>query len=184
MCWEQKAQARARSSMASWCWWGIIAAGVAAGVILLRGRREYRPSAYVIGMLITFSVVFALNSAVGRVCTGLENALTSRYVPLLIPGLLGMYLAAIQTPRLAARALFACLILVTFTIGSTRAPRKSMVRHYVEGKTKWVAAYKETHSIHLADVRSGISIFPYALNFPIQQRLDWMEQRKLSLFRE
>jgi hypothetical protein len=73
----------------------LACAAVAICAVVLSGAFRPREDARrfrVAGLLIAFSLLFAGSVAAGRVCAGLDGALTSRYVPYALPFWFAIYL--------------------------------------------------------------------------------------------
>lgn len=164
----------------------VLAALVAAGIWSLRRIWRNRSGAlgYVTLFLLLFSGAFLANMAIGRVCTGLQYAMTSRYTPLIMPAGVGLYLVVLQLRRPRLKIIAIGLLLATSGLASFRSPTRLM-RHYVEGKTRWLEAYRRTGDYLQAERLSGFQIFPApdAFGLDIPARVRWLQARELSFTR-
>lgn len=139
----------------------------------------------VVSVLTGFTVLFAATTAVGRVCLGMPSAHASRYIPYVLLGLFGVYVA-MRTwsghPRLRTALLtiflVACVAKERSRAGSFEATNYSMY------KQQWVHCYFEYHDIAECDARAGHPIYPNPDATQLQRKLDWLEARGLNLFQE
>jgi hypothetical protein len=85
-------------------------------VLWKRGIRQNRVS-LIVTALMSFSLLFVVGTAVGRVCLGVEAAYASRYVPYLIPAWLALYfhILSLSFPRLKASFLIILCILLSIS---------------------------------------------------------------------
>jgi hypothetical protein len=139
----------------------------------------------VITLLIAFTTIFAFNTAVGRVCFGVETAATSRYVPYVIPG----WIAVLMIARLWVKAperwilVTALLVFAAIRAFQTRAEDR-MGRELAEGKRRWAECYRARGDISGCDSATGFRIYPDPLATGLKAKLDFLEARHLNLFRE
>jgi ribosomal 30S subunit maturation factor RimM len=61
--------------------------------------------------------------------------------------------------------------------------RHSIAEHNHNGKEAWVAAFKQTHDVSLADTLSGYSIYPDPERTGLARKLEWLRKNRYSLFR-
>jgi hypothetical protein len=148
-----------------------------------RDARSATPRALVPATLLGFTLLFAANAAVGRVCLGVEAALASRYVPYLSLGWWGALLlcapALEKLPRWASTA--ASLALVAALLRGEGLWLEDAERA-AQGKRAWVACYLKQHSIAACDAQTQAPLYPAAEATGLQGKLDFLEQRHLSFF--
>jgi hypothetical protein len=137
--------------------------------------------ALVSAVLIGYSLLYAASTAVGRVCLGLpETAQSSRYATLLIPAFLGLYYYLLSlssgTLRRAALALFVMAVIP----GCLRVPWYFHL--FVDQKRAWAACYVQTESIASCDQATHFRIHPDPQRAGLQEKLDYLKQRRLNLF--
>ncbi len=134
-------------------------------------------------ILLGYSLLFAANTAIGRVCLGLPApAQSSRYATLLIPAFLAIYfyLLTVQSKKLRGVALI--LFVVVLIPGHVRlAPRAT---RFAEGKRAWAACYKRTEDIGACDSATAFKIYPFPERTRLKQKLDYLKENKLNLFAE
>lgn len=162
---------------------GVLALALAAFARLLRPPRP-PPRTFVLFTLTSFSLLYAATTAYGRVHWGLSGAQSSRYVPLIAPALLALYLAAasLRRPRwrVALVTLAAGVALFAYPM---RERHERFMQHLSRGKRVWVETYLETGSIETANERAGLVIYwrprPES-HFP--EKLDYLREHRLSFF--
>ena len=150
---------------------------------LARGK-EYEPKRIVIVAFISFSLVFALNAAFGRVCLGVCAAVTDRYQALLTPAWLGLYFAVTGLGKRFQRV-SACFLIFTLCFLVPQLKESSYERdmgHYTEAKKKWVACYLETEDAAVCDVDAGLTIYTPNRNAELKDKLDYLKRRRLNFF--
>jgi hypothetical protein len=142
------------------------------------------PQTHLIGAaLVGFSLLFAANTAVGRQCLGLEQALSSRYSTLLIPGFLAVYFYLLSGTWYGMRNLVLALWIMLLLPASLTLP-KNDIRWYYDGKRHWADCYVRTENIHYCDQSTNFVIFPDPERTHLQQKLDYLREHQLSLFAE
>jgi hypothetical protein len=139
----------------------------------------------VITSLSGFALLFATSSAVGRVCLGLDSANASRYIPYVLSGLLALHLVI---RKFSPRSPVAYALLPVFLIAciSKEGNRRSAdeAADYFKYKQRWRECYLSMHDIGACDAWAGHPVYPRPEATRLQQKLDWLEARRYSLFRE
>lgn len=133
--------------------------------------------------LIAYTLIYVANCAVGRMCIGLCGAPASRYVPLLMPEVVGAYLFLISRfPWPDHRVIISIFLYMTLF---TAIPdwQVKRARLYAKGKPAGVGAYRLTSSIAQADSLSGFNIHPNPLETDLEGKLEWLRGHHYSLFR-
>ncbi len=139
-------------------------------------------SYYVIAVLIAYSLIFAVNLSFGRIELGLEYAGSSRYLPYLVPSLIGAYYY-LNTLRISGKmnlipVFFTFMIIVQLT--SLRATQD--MKAWWEMKSRWKKYYLETENPYMADSLSNFKLHPD--NESILEVLDYLKENRLNMFRE
>ena len=150
---------------------------------LLRKNTASMTTSRVIFTLTAFALIYAANTAVGRVSLGMAGALASRYITLMLPAFLGMFLQCTYLPDRLRRPVIAIFILGVAT--GMLIPHKKdwrYIRWFHDGRLAWRQAYLETHDEVIANERSGFPVYPTPGK--ITQRLQFLEERRLNLFNE
>jgi hypothetical protein len=132
-----------------------------------------------------FSLLFAANATIGRVCLGPEFAAPTRYVPYLLPFYLALHVVLSDLPpsRASAAVLAAfCLLWATKELAWTPGWSRPDARHWARHKAAWRSCYLATH-----DVRSctaAHSLGPVDVDASrLEQKLRFMRDHRLGLYR-
>jgi hypothetical protein len=168
-----------------WLARGVALAGLAfAGWVLSRLFRRDEMATRIVALLVGFSCLFALNTAVGRVCTGLATAGSSRYVPYVVPGWVAVIIAARCWARPPVRwsVISTVLILIALRTLNVRGD-EAMGRHFAKGKKQWAACYLRRRDIQTCDRETGFPLYPNPAATRMQEKLDYLEAQHLNLFR-
>ena len=149
-------------------------------LILVRSGMHGRGTSTAIALLIGYSLVFCTNTAIGRICAGLDSGQSSRYMTLLIPAFFGLYLHILTlrlTPvRYATLVLSAALLLPM----PWHANDTEVTRGFTDGKQRWKACYLKTENIERCDRVAGFLIYP--ATHELKGRLAYLKQHHLNLF--
>ena len=165
---------------------GLLVAAALVVICVRNGRRMIRagvasePGSVVLFCLSAYSLLFCGNAAVGRVFMGDTAPFASRYVTLMVPAGMALFL---EIALLGRRRPFGwpALVYAALLIPGTcflRPLDVTGVQWYTEGKAKWKAAYLETHDEAKADKAAGFQVYPG----PLGDRLKYLEERRLNLF--
>jgi hypothetical protein len=131
-------------------------------------------------ILLAFSILFAVDTAIGRACLGAAAALAPRYATLLIPGVTGIYfyLQTISAEGIRrAIILIFVLMLIPGCFGAD-----SGADWYTDGKRAWVECYLRTENISQCDKSANFVIHPDPDQTGLKAKLDYLKARQLNLF--
>jgi hypothetical protein len=162
----------------------LVAVGIAVEqlVRLLRAPRA-SPQPLAILALLSFSLAFAAATAFGRLPLGFSGAQATRYVPLLVPAFLGIFLRVQQVARPPLRN--ALLAVSAVAIAAATIPMRASEALFMErlsrGKRIWVETYLATGSVAESDARAGLQIYPYP-GEELPRMLAYMREHELNLF--
>lgn len=168
--------------------WAIM--GLCVAVLLwhlLKFARRQDPPAVsiVIILMMTYVLVYSFSSAFGRSTFGAWIMVSSRYLPLMAPAAIAVFLHVAELKgcwlRYAAIGLFGAT-----TIWATAWMRSSDVKDMVqlcEGKKRWLAVYMQTNDIYEAQRVSGFELYPRLEDLRNGWALDEMKKRNLGPFR-
>jgi hypothetical protein len=139
----------------------------------------------VITSLAGFALLFASATAVGRVCLGFDSANASRYIPYMLPGLLAVYLVIRSSASMSpvAYALLPVFLVACIAKEGDRRSANEAV-DYLKYKQRWSACYLSKHDIGACDAEAGHQVYPAPAATRLQQKLDWLEARRYSLFQD
>jgi hypothetical protein len=132
-------------------------------------------------VLLGFSLLFATNAAVGRLCLGIEQALSSRYSTLLIPAFLAIYFFLLSKLWYGARNIVLALWVILLLPAALTIARRE-IRYYSDGKRHWANCYVRTGDINHCDESTNFKIYPTPEATHLQQKLDYLKANHLNLF--
>jgi hypothetical protein len=138
------------------------------------------PQNVVPAVLIAYSLLFALGTALGRMCLGLGASLGSRYMIYLAPSFIGMYLLALSIKdRVPRYALLATLLAVALasSLNVHRLDRDEMAE-FRRQREAWKQCYLGEHNLH--DCNRKIGATPYWYPDTIQEQIDFVERNRLN----
>jgi hypothetical protein len=144
-----------------------------------RGRESF-----VTLYLASFSLLFAGMAAIGRVCGGMVFAMSSRYVPYMIPGILALYLAmstALPPGRLRSLLLTGFIVLLVLKEARFDSHDDEFKR-LRDGKKSWAQCYLARKDVHACNEATGFVIHPSADPAFLKSKLDYLESNKLNFF--
>jgi hypothetical protein len=157
---------------------------VAYTIFRLFRMRDDQALWLVTSSLAGFTLLFAVMCAVGRICLGFPSAAATRYIPYVLPGILAMYLVI---RRASVRSSVASALLPVFLVACIVKERDQMSANEAEAyqkfKQRWRDCYLSSHDIEACDALAGHAVYPAPKHTNLQQKLDWLEARQLSLFR-
>jgi hypothetical protein len=178
-----------RIGSGAWHWHDAVALASAAGLFYagVQALRSRGASTLwnVASLLMAFTMAFAIVTAIGRVCLGLDGANSARYIPYVLPGILAVLMVLRSgLPagrwRTAALGVFVLLCVVKET---SRQPRGGATADFAI-KQAWRDCYLTVHDIARCDERAGGPTHPNAEAVQLQQKLDWLEARRFNLFQD
>jgi hypothetical protein len=151
-------------------------------LLRLRGTSNFW---LVISALAGFALVFASTSAVGRVCLGFGSAGATRYIPYVLPGILAAYLV-IRRASTHSPIAYALLpvILVACVVKEGHEAITHEAQTYMTYKQRWKDCYVTMRNIEFCNDRAGLPVYPRPQATNLQGKLDWLEARRLNLFRD
>ena len=140
-------------------------------------------TALTIAILSSYSLLFAVNTAVGRVCLGLPGAAQqTRYTTLLIPAFLAMYLYLRAAPPGRIRTIALAVLVVVLIPGHVHVNQNAA--YYADKKRAWVACYRETEDIGACDALTRFRIYPDPQRTRLKEKLDYLKIIQANLFAE
>ena len=162
-------------------------AGVLIHHLRLMWRREEgagRTSRIVVIML-AFSLLFTVGTAVGRVPLGMNTADSSRYYPYVTVGIVGLYfhLLTLEETALIRKGAVTFLLLGALVAGLhlTRLDRDT-INQLSLGKRDWRSCYLRTGSVESCDRATGFMIHPRPEATGLEEKLDYLRRNRLNLF--
>jgi hypothetical protein len=140
----------------------------------------FNPVHLVITVLLTYSLLFSANTAVGRVCLGLPSAHASRYTTLLIPAFLAMYFFLLTLRSQPLRQSLAVVLLLILIPGHLYVSIRA--HGFADGKRAWAQCYRRTEDIAYCDSLTNFPVYPDAQRTRLKEKLDYLKQHRLNLF--
>jgi hypothetical protein len=136
-------------------------------------------------ILVGFSLIFCLSTAIGRVCLGVNSALASRYTTLLIPAFIGIYFQITMLNRHWLR-FFSFELLMVVMLGSLfpfSGQDSRVIKFYSVDKSIWKTFYLQTGDYNLCDQQTGFKVYPND-STRIENSLNFLRVNHLNLFSE
>ncbi len=157
-------------------------------VLVFRGRRLFRYGLYfdhknlVMVILIGYSLLFCLFTAVGRTPLGLQQAQVSRYLTLLIPAFLALYFHLQTIRNVKLRQLFLSAYFIMSIVGSLpiRMIDALPLKNYND-KINWKTCYLQYEDVNRCDQLTQFHIYPVN-NDDLQNKLFYLKKHQLNLF--
>lgn len=169
---------------------GLILLAIAAWIFVRNLRPAWRDDSphkfrYVMLALTGFSLLYAANAAVGRVCFGVEYGQSSRYAPYLFPVFLAFYFALLELQSPPRRNVIITIYVIALTVAAIfLAPRdRRTIAYYRDGKTGWKACYLRLQDPVACTQQTRFDIYPNPAAIQIRRELDYMQRNHLNLFR-
>ena len=168
---------------------GLVAALLAVGLALWCGWRTVVTAgkdrrATTVFVLSSFSLAFAANAAVGRVCLGIAAGSAERYVPYMLPLAVAVYLFVALGPRfrrLRQAVLVACFALAAVKETALAGTALREADHYRRIKASFRTCYLGGATMKACLARGLIHPDPEYTH--LQEKLDYLRIHRLSLFR-
>jgi len=149
------------------------------GMRLIRGK-ALGDVQLIAGILLTFTALFAINTAVGRVCLEGDAAQATRYVTLLIPGVLGGYLYLQTIPREGVRRSLTLVFVLCLLPGCLIVDEGPGT--FADGKRGWVECYLRTGEIIACERAVNYLIYPDPEQTRMREKLAYLKAHRLNLF--
>lgn len=138
----------------------------------------------VIFVLIGFSLLYTFLTAYGRICVSLLSSQSSRYMTLLIPGFLGLYIDLItrlemKWRRTAMVALLAGAVLGAFSVDLVTDDGAARIR---DSKARWKSCYLQKEDVLGCDEETRFPMFPREPEAFLPPKLEYLKANRLNLF--
>jgi hypothetical protein len=169
---------------------GILIALVSTAIVVPNALRRWKPEGstdsqgVVLVILLAYTLIFAINAAIGRLCLGIEASMASRYILYLVPLFLGLYFRILHVEK----SWFRNALLVGFvicmcanSIGISKRTRAT-VHWFHDGKAAWRACYLQHEDIALCNQQTQFSVYPLPEATHLGKKLDFLKRNKLNLY--
>jgi len=152
------------------------------GICLWRNR-EWSAADRTIVVLLGFSLLFAANAAVGRVCLGMpEAAQISRYMGLLVPAFLAIYFHLLTWRKSMFRTALLALFVIALIPGAVRMPNGYSPQVVSDGKRAWQTCILQTGTIDYCDRATGFPLHPNPKGTELLEKLQFLQKNGLNLY--
>ena len=167
---------------------GSLLALLALAVLIWHGlrlwrNREWSAPDLTIVILLSFSLLFAANAAVGRVCQGLpEAAQFSRYMAFLVPAYLAIYFHLLTWRKSARRGVLLGVFVIALIPGTVLMPNGYSPQLVRDGKQAWKTCILQTGKIDYCDRVTGFPIYPDPKRTQLLEKLQFLQKNRLNLY--
>jgi len=152
------------------------------GVRLWRNR-EWSAADLTVVILLSFSLLFAANAAVGRVCLGMpEAAQFSRYMGLLVPAYLAIYFHLLTWRKGAFRTALLAVFVIAFIPAAVRMPNGYSPQLVSDGKQAWKTCILQIGNIDYCDRATGFPVYPDPRRTQLLEKLQFLQKNRLNLY--
>jgi hypothetical protein len=147
-----------------------------------RTNANTKDASWIISILLSYSLLFGFNTAIGRVCLGMDTADSSRYVPYMVMGLLGIYFHLLTLDKTTARnvVLVGCVAVSAIAGLYLTEPDQRLIAWYSNGKREWRACYLQTESIEDCNTTTNFQVYPWP--DILREKLAYLKRNKLNLY--
>ena len=165
----------------------LLAAIVIAALLLRRRdglelRAAHRAKSLVPLILISYTLLFCVATAYGRVCGGLGNAQSSRYVIYLELGMFGFYLQLLNS-RQTPRQRLVLIGFVALVITASTFVDRSVLAYFRYVKQEWKTCYMRTEDVIGCNRFVGIAIvLPAPEKIHLQEKLQFLKATRQNLY--
>ena len=164
-------------------------AGVLAS-LLFSARRLFaageadRRRFLVTAALASYELLFCFGTAYGRLCLGVETALSSRYTNYVTLGILGLYLSALFVTRRSTRAVLLFALAGVAAAGSLPIQGADLARiqYTYAVKSSWRSCYLAFKDVERCDWQTRVHVYPQPDATHLKAKLDYLERAGLNLF--
>lgn len=138
----------------------------------------------IVTILLGYSLLFGLGTAIGRVQLGGYSADGSRYYPYLAIGILGLYFHLLTLRRTTIRQWGLTILLFGAVVAGFHMTRldEDTVHRLSNGKSAWRSCYRQTEDIAGCDKAAGFMIYPRPEATGLKEKLDYLKRNKLNLY--
>ena len=168
---------------------GVVLLAIALGVCCIHGRRIVRnglfanPASLIITVLVSYSILFCIFTAVGRLGLGIQYAQVSRYVTLAVPLYVGLYFHLLTLGQGWIRQVALPGYLMISLAGSLPLGIIDDVAQKTSiGKTSWKACYLKLEDAERCNQLTGFLIHPAVES--LGSRLQYLKERRLNLYQD
>ncbi len=176
--------------LAMLCGIGLLLLATAALVFHLRKTSHQTESNcrlhWVVTILLGFELLFLANAAWGRAGMGLNGSQSSRFVTLLIPGILGLYfhLLTVKSDSLRRVSLIGFLLLMLPGHLPLRLGDSHPASVFSRGKTAWKACFLQTGDVRQCNQLTKFAAVAAIESDVFRRRIEFLKQHRLNLYKD
>lgn len=145
--------------------------------------KKMNPKNFILLSLCSFTVLFCLNTAIGRVCSSIYMGQSSRYYLYLIPGLIGVYFFLTEIKSIILKLIVLGLLIYSSFNFKNRLDLAS-IKKISETKLIWRKCILETDNIDLCQTKThkDFVIYPNPKATNMRWKLDYLKRNKLNIY--
>lgn len=156
----------------------IVFLKIAIFLITSKSYNKYIP----IFVLLLFSFIFLVFTAIGRVCMSPAQAHVSRYVTYLIPLYFGIYLYINTLKNKNLILSIFVFVIVFFSITNSENINPGL--QFYSKKEAWKKCYIKYEDIEKCNIVTDSKIYPQPSATKLQWKLNYLKEHKLNLYKE
>lgn len=137
-------------------------------------------------LLVGSSLIFVLLTAAGRADMGMGNALNSRYIPAMMPLMLGVYFLILKLDLNAWKYTFLmafAAIMLRFHFMQDPPRINNVIKQSAE-VAKWENCFLQNKSYNKCSEEINESFVPESKKKGLQEKIDFLKANKLNIFKE
>jgi hypothetical protein len=152
--------------------------------LMVRRHGEAERASRIVTILLTYSLLFALGTAIGRVQLGAASADSSRYYLYLIVGALGLYFHLLTLESRTIRRWGTTALVIGAVVAGLHTTRvdEHSISWTSNGKSAWKTCYLRTEDIAGCDRATGFMIYPRPEATGLKRKLDYLKRHRLNLY--
>jgi hypothetical protein len=145
-------------------------------------KDQVGPEVLLPSILIGFSLMFALFTAVGRMCLGFIFAESSRYTTLLIPAFFGFYLGLLAVKfRFKDIGILLLVALQVLPVLFFPIIDQNTARAFYEAKTAWKSCYLQIEDIEKCNESTNFNLHGWT-DDALRAKFMYLKENRLNLF--
>ncbi|HEX7961517.1 MAG TPA: hypothetical protein VF493_16465 [Terriglobales bacterium] len=166
----------------------LIAFGFAAKGVIARPSTsdppESREGHYVVAALMAYALLFCLNTAIGRICLGIDAGQASRYIPYLILAFFALYLSILEIrPSITRKLMLSGALVFAVWCGLHLNYMDWLIaRNRAHDQRAWRECYLQRESVAECDAITRTKIYPWPEATHLQEKLQFLKQKHLNLY--
>jgi len=145
---------------------------------------ENRHRHLIIAALSGYAMLFCINTAIGRICLGIDAGQAPRYMAYLITGFLALYLTLLEMRKNVRRNLMMGSFLAFIAWCGLHLNEMDWLtaRNRAHDQRAWRECYLKRESVEECDAITGSKIYPWPQATHLQEKLQFLKQRHLNLY--